>query len=187
MLAMMLICISLGLIYNRFKSKAFHFFLLSIPTTLLLINYPVINVFPILDQNTLNSWVNIRQLRGLDGFPSNPFLSLNDQLQVVDFFTKNIHSKDRIFYLQGYLNAEISPLVDKVFYSLNRYLADGETNPQGGNSYLIIGPYQQGIWGNQPESYLQNVKTVFCQTVVFQNPSYLLCTLKPNLLINTPK
>jgi hypothetical protein len=181
-LGMLLLSISVGLFYERLKNtRRFLFWLIFTPLIFFLINYSTLNISPVLNQSAITSWVTIRKIRGLDGFPSNPVLSLADQKQLVSFFKTDIHPSDRIFYHLGYLNAEISPLVDKVFYPIGRYLADGKKNPEGGNSYLIIGPYQQGPWSDVSFAYLSDLQTAICLRVVFRNPSYLLCSVKPEL------
>lgn len=183
MLGMMLICISAGLIYHRVRiEKRWLFLSIFIPVCLFFLNYSVVNASPVFNQKVISSWATVRKIRGLDGFPSNPVLSLADQRQVIEYFQKNITRNDRIYYLLGYLNAEISPLVDKVFYSIERYINNGQTNPEGGKSYIIFGPYQQGIWADVSENYMTMTTTAVCDKIVMQNPSYLLCSVKSDLL-----
>lgn len=140
------------------------------------------NVF--LTDSTILQWQSNRYIRGLEGFPSAPLLSLKDQEQLVNYFTSHITGRDKIYYAGWFLNAEVSPLVDKVFYSLGRYEVDNTKYPQGGVAYLIIGPYQQGKWSLAPEGYLERKTKETCKEIVYKNPSYLLCKLKENIEYN---
>jgi hypothetical protein len=181
-IGMLLISISLGLVFAQITAKYRILFLtLLIPICLFLVNFQVVNAALVFDKSIITDWATVRKSRGLDGFPTNPILSLQDQKELVNFFSRNIKSDDRVYYLLGFLNAEISPLVDKVFYSIERYVSDGQKNPDGGKAILIIGPYQQGIWSDRPENYVSEVKANICNQILFQNPSYLLCTIKSDL------
>ena len=74
-------------------------------------------------------------------------------------------------------------MVDKVFYSLDRYLEIGQADmSDDGKSYLIIGPYQKGKYSLVPKTYYPSKVSELCEVVVFENSSYTLCSLKNNLV-----
>lgn len=133
-----------------------------------------------LNQATIDKWLITRNgARGFaQGFPHTPVFSLADQREAVDFFAHNIQKDDRIYYLGWFLVAEISPLVDKVFYPLARHINGNLVNPDGGSSYLIFGPYQQGVGSMVSDGYVKANMSGFCETIVFANPSYVVCRLK---------
>lgn len=137
---------------------------------------------PIINQSTLIKWRDNRYVRGLEGFPSPFILPLNDQKTLIDFFVKNINDKDRIYYIGWFLNAEISPLVDKIFFPLDRYLNYDQYKLSGGKSIAIFGPYQQGAASLVSITYVPEKIALLCETVIFSNDSYLLCDLKTNLI-----
>jgi hypothetical protein len=142
-----------------------------------------IEMRPFLNQSTIDKWLITRNgARGFtQGFPHAPVFSLADQREAVDFFTNTIHKEDRIYYLGWFLVAELSPLVDKVFYPLDRYINNNLTNPEGGSSFLIFGPYQQCSWRVVPEWYLGAAISQLCSNIVFANRSYTLCKIKEDL------
>lgn len=150
------------------------------------IRYGSLNLSPFLGKEVLAQWKTNRYIRGLEGFPSTPNLSLADQKNLMVFFASNIRLEDRIYYAGWFLNAEVSPLVDKVFYPLDRYFTLKQENPNGGFSYLIIGPYQQGIWSFEPATYVSHKVSQLCINVVYQNPSYLMCQLRQGLVPSNP-
>ena len=90
----------------------------------------------------------------------------------------------RVSDLQDFVKPEkhipfhVNAVVGKVFYPVNRYVNLKQTNPLGGDSYLIIGPYQKGTWSLVPPAYASSVKKHFCKKVVLENSSYTLCELK---------
>lgn len=131
---------------------------------------------PLLDQKTINKWIVTKQ--GGYGYPHVPVYPLADQNETMDFFSKEIRKEDRLYYLHIFLVAEMSSLVDKVFYPLPRYFDNGQENPDGGLSYLILGPYQQGPLRQVPEWYQQAAIQTLCNKIVFSNQSYSICTLK---------
>lgn len=136
-----------------------------------------------LNQKVIDEWDAGRYESGLQGLPANPFIALSDQEGLVNYFNLNIKDEDKIYYLGWFLVAEAPPLVDKVFYSLDRYLEIGQAEgPGGGKSYLIIGPYQKGKYSLVSKSYYPRKVTGLCEKVVFENTSYALCTLKNNLV-----
>ncbi len=179
-IGMMIISICIGLIHQHLRSEMKQvFWILLLSLCLIFINYPALSFMPVMPETTISTWESVRTVRGLNGFPSNDILSLKDQQQVIDYFALNIKPVDRIYYLQGFLNAEISPLVDKVFYPMERYVNLKQTNPSGGKSFIIIGPYQQGRWARQLPTYIPSVKKLICQKIELENPSYTLCEIKP--------
>ncbi|MEK7573393.1 MAG: hypothetical protein AAB531_03105 [Patescibacteria group bacterium] len=186
---MIIASISIGYLFSEIlknKKKYIYFLFLLIASTFLLVRYESVNLSPFLTQKTIDQWRGVRFITGLEGFPSTPTLSLSDQKGLVDFFEHNIKKNDRIYYLGWFLNAEVSPFVDKVFYTLNRYFAINQRNPEGGISYAILGPYQQGPWSFEPPEYVPNKVSELCNKVVYANSSYLLCTLKTGLIYNNP-
>lgn len=124
----------------------------------------------------------MRNERGIQGLPSNPFLSLEDQKDLREYFFNNVNENDKMYYLGWFLVAEASPLVDKVFYSLDRYLEIGQINPEGGNSYLIVGPYQKGKLSIVGSTYHDRKVDELCDVISYENPSYTLCRLRENLV-----
>jgi hypothetical protein len=179
-IGMMLISISLGILNKHSTAQKKKILWITVGILCLIsANYRVLSYSPILPPSTITYWKSIDKIRGQDGFPCCEILSFQDQKQVISFFSQRIKPNDRIYFLGGYLVADISPLVDKVFYPLQRYINLDGKNPDGGNSYVIVGPYQQGLWSLEPPDYVPEVKKTICKTIIFQNPSYLVCTIKP--------
>jgi hypothetical protein len=180
---MMLLCILIGIFLKHANWKSPYvissasIFLVMV---LLYTNYSLLSISPVLPDSTINLWAKIRMARGigLNGFPANDLLSLQDQQQVVNYVNNDIKQQDRVYYIAGFLNAEISALSGKVFYPLQRYINLKQINPQGSDSFVIIGPYQQGFWALTPTTYLASAKKALCRKVEFQNPSYTVCSLK---------
>lgn len=137
-----------------------------------------------LDQKMIDRWYWTRNERGLQGLPANPILSLTDQKELKSFFENNVKSEDRIYYLGWFLVAEASPIVDKVFYTYDRYEYLQKENPQRGISYLILGPYQKGKLSIVDRSYAPSKIANLCDRVVFNNSSYMLCTLRKDVFYN---
>lgn len=183
MIGIMLIAIGIGTLYNRCSTVG----------TKMLFVFAVIVVFlpsiepanitlsPMLNGETITRWKSASMVRGLNGFPSNDILSLDDQKGIVQFFDSSVHKQDRVYYVGWFLVAEVSPLVDKVFYTLDRYESLNGENPDGGKSYAIFGPYQQGTWSMESPDYIVAKTNQICDEIVYQNPSYLVCTLQKNL------
>jgi len=134
-----------------------------------------------LNQGNIDEWQARKYENGRQGLPSNPIVSLKDQIGLRDYFVKNVKGGDRVYYLGWLLVSEASPIVDKVFYSLDRYLEVGQINPVGGESYLIIGPYQKGKLSIVSPNYHDLKVRQLCEVVVYENPSYTLCILRNNL------
>jgi len=183
MLGMMFVSIGAGSIYrhlSQWKERAIYFFIL-IVILFSVAEFNSMTLSPVLDASTISQWRSVSMIRGINGFPSNDILSFSDQDGLVKYFRQNIKKNDRIYYVGWFLNAEMSPLVDKVFYTLDRYMNIGQINPDGGKSYAIFGPYQQGTWSMEPPDYVVQRANQLCDVIVFQNPSYLLCTLQTNI------
>jgi len=183
-LSMVLISVSLGTLFNLKKkvgylAKGGVIILLSLTFVTSSGFYP--NLF--LDRSDIESWRVKRYEGGIQGLPHTDTFSLSDQTQLINFFEENIKDSDRVYYLGWFLLAEASPLVDRVFYSLDRYLEIGQAKgPEGGQSFLIIGPYQKGKFSLMPRDYHDKKIKELCREVVFINSSYTLCTLKTSLV-----
>jgi hypothetical protein len=182
-LSMMVVSITLGVaLRDRMKklSKRNVFIVFWLFALIVLAaRFDKMEIKPVLDQKTIDKW-NITREGGY-GYPHVPVYSLADQNETMVFFSEKIRSEDRLHYLHIFLVAEMSALADKVFYPLGRYFNNGQTNPDGGLSYLILGPYQQGPIRQVPEWYHEVAIKKLCDTVVFANQSYTVCTLKRNL------
>jgi hypothetical protein len=109
-------------------------------------------------------------------------LSLEDQKGLREYFFNNINENDRVYYLGWLLVAEAPPIVDKAFFSIDRYFETGQVNPEGGKSYLIIGPYQKGKLSIVGSAYHDKKVEQLCKSKVYENPSYTLCLLRNNLV-----
>jgi hypothetical protein len=102
-----------------------------------------------------------------------PIFSLAKQKEAVDFIKKEIPKDGQIYYIGGFLVAEIPPLVDRIFYSVARArLVNSKSN------YIIFGPYQASSdWRIiSQQSYFDQVKK-FCQKELFDNNYYKVCLL----------
>ena len=144
-----------------------------------------LEIKPALDDKTIDKWHHTRSYRKrgilLLGLPHAAIFSFDDQVEVVDFFEKNIRLEDRMYYSELFFVSEIATLVDKVFYPLGRYFTNNCQNPDGGQSYLIVGPYQQGRWAFTEEGYTREKIARYCEHVIFSNPSYVLCRLRKSI------
>lgn len=180
-LMMSLICIVFGMIFSRLiRVQLQNIILIFFLTILLILQFrpDKFDPNPTFNHVDIDYWRQTRYQRDLQGLPSSPIFSLNDQQQTINYFSQNIKPQDRIYYLQGLLVAEMPPLVDKVFYPYDRYVNNNYQNPDGGKSYLIFGPYQMGPESFYSSEYLPTNIQQYCQNVVFANSSYLLCLLK---------
>lgn len=145
---------------------------------------PIVNLsYPnfLFTGEVVDKWERQRYEGGLQGLPTNTIASLSDQKELKIFFDKNIQNQDRIYYLGWFLVAEASPIVDKVFYSYDRYEYLNRKNPEGGKSYLILGPYQQGRLSLVGPLYSSLKVNSLCSDVVFTNDSYTLCSLRNDI------
>lgn len=117
-----------------------------------------------------------RMDRGIESLPALPIFPLADQEGLVTASRQLVRPSDRVYYLQGLLCSEGSALIGKVFYPYQRYLNLAQRNPDGGRSLLIICPYQRGALAGGSEGP-PDMQTL-CADVLYENPSYLLCTLR---------
>ena len=180
---MMLIVVTIAKIWNF---KRVRYLIFAVFVALLFADSPVIleekfNATLLFGRETLSKWEDERYVGGLQGLPTNVILSFSDQDGLKNYFEKNIDQHDRIYYAGWFLLAEVSPLVDKVFYSLDRYLEIGQVNPEGGKSYLLLGPYQKGKFSIIGEKYHSRKVGELCDKIVYENRSYTLCRLRTNL------
>ena len=178
-LGLVLIASFLGSLISRIKMKKKFGFTLILGASILLTQrlsmaHPKFSI----DESVINKWELQRYEGGLQGLPTNTIASLSDQKELKSFFEKNVKNKDRVYYLGWFLVAEASPIVDKVFYTYDRYEYLQRKNPQNGVSYLILGPYQKGRLSLVGQSYVPKKIDSLCNKVVFNNPSYTLCTLR---------
>ncbi len=178
MIGMILISIFLGLTYKKILARK-KFYMLPILLLLIILftRRESLDFNYFLTETDIYQWRTNRFIRNLEGFPSTPILSLRDQEELLNYFNKNIKKNDSVYYLGWFLNSEASAITGKVFFPLDRYLSS-----QKDNSYLILGPYQKGIWSLMPPDYVPLKKTLLCQDVVFENNSYTLCKLKKGLV-----
>ncbi|MBF0207313.1 MAG: hypothetical protein HQK53_10535 [Oligoflexia bacterium] len=121
--------------------------------------------------------------RGLVGLPTNPIFDLKEQQEVIAYIEKNLSADDRIYYWGYFVCAEISHIVDRVFYPLDRYFYMREWHPltyRQHNSYLILDSYLHGIypWRYTATDFSYNVYLKLCDRVEFTNDSYFLCRLR---------
>lgn len=130
------------------------------------------------DLDNYKQWVQWPNPRNKQGFPFTSVFSKNDQEEVRKYWKDHITKEDRVYYEGGFLVAELSPIVDQVFFPLGRYVNNGPTNPDGGKSLLIIGPYQKGYWNLREADYEKGLTEKYCQEILFKNDSYTLCQLR---------
>ncbi|GCE21893.1 hypothetical protein KDK_56930 [Dictyobacter kobayashii] len=180
LLGMLMVSVTFGLlIQNTFTLRVkLVYIALCVIATASMVNYQVLEPKFFLDQHSIDKWRAVQYIHGSDGFPHVAIFSMADQQALISYFNAHIHQDDRVYYEGGFLVAEVSPLVDKVFYPLNRYFNNEEFNPDNGSSYLIFGPYQQGPWSIVAPDYMHIKMASLCDQVVFRNSSYILCTLK---------
>ena len=133
-----------------------------------------------LDEGTVAKWRELRIDGELQGLPSNPIVTLWHQQEVVEFFKRVIRSEDQIYYWDQFLVAEISPLVDRVFYPLGRYVSRQKSANRGdGKNYVIFGPYQIGPNAMISSETVVNAMNHMCAKMRLSNPEYVVCELKP--------
>ena len=158
--------------------KRFYYLFLIGLVLIIVINNAMTHAQFTINEVTVHKWETQRYIGSLQGLPTNSIFSFEDQKEVKIFFKKNISYNDRIYFLDGFLNSEISVITDKVFFPFLRYKNLREKNSQGGASYLIIGPYQKGRLALVGDKYIQEKVNLMCADVVYENPSYTLCTLR---------
>lgn len=178
-LGLLLLASFMGRLSKFIKGKSKTFFLLAL-AVLLLLSMRLNRSYPqfYLSQPTVDEWEKFRYEGGLQGLPTNTIATLKDQKEVKNFFERRVKPEDRVYYLGWFLVAEISPIVDKVFYTYDRYEYLQRKNPLNGVSYLILGPYQKGKLSMVGQSYASAKIKTLCDDVVLNNPSYTLCTLR---------
>ena len=188
MIEMIFLSISIGCIFNWLKNKKIKiaFLVLLLIGGYFIYNPNMLNGNMFFSEQTIQYWRGIRVITGINGFPSNDIFSLSDEQNLINFFTTHIQTKDRVYYIGWFLNAEVSPLVDKIFYPLSRYYALNQKNPDGGNSYAIFGHYQKGTWAFMPSSYISERTSILCKNIVYQNPTYLICSLRQGIVYSNP-
>ncbi len=150
------------------------------------INFSLITPSFLLSEKHIDKWMSTNHIRGIQGFPGNPILSLADQKELVVYSNDNISENDKVYYAGWFLNAEASALTGKVFFTLDRYFVFNQRNPAGGKSYIIFGPYQKGPQSFMPQDYILQKEKELCAKKVFENPSYTLCTLNTDIIYNNP-
>jgi len=106
---------------------------------------------------------------GLQGPLSHPIFSKKDQDEVAKAIEFQINTSKRLCFNGGLLVAEIPPLVDRVFFPLERCKND---------DILIIGPYQKGPFTLLKPGQLSSILTKNCKKILFNNDSYTLCSIK---------
>jgi hypothetical protein len=186
LLAMMLISVGLGLslrayVVNWKKASILPLLVVCLGITML-VRFDRVEMKPFLDEKTIDKWHFTRSYRQkgifLLGFPHAAVISFDDQRRTISFFEKEIKKTDRIYYTDRFFIPEMATLVDKIFYPLSRYFRNDCYNPEGGKSYLIIGSYQQGRWAFTVDNYAENRVEEYCDSTVFANQSYIICSLK---------
>ena len=185
-LAMVLISGGLGVILrpkvSNWSKESIFSLVVVLVAIAMVAKFDRMEIRPLLDDKTIDNWLHTRSYRKrgihLLGLPHAAIFSLDDQVEAVDFFEKHIQQEDRIYYSELFFVSEMATLADKVFYPLGRYFNDKCENPEGGQSYLIIGPYQQGRWSFTTDNYTKDKVAKYCENTVFTNESYTICSLK---------
>jgi hypothetical protein len=189
LLAMMLISAGLGIILRAtmvdWNKRSVISFLIILLAVTVVVRFDRVELKFLLDDKTIDKWHETRSYRKrgilLLGLPHAALFSFDDQRETAGFFKEKIHEVDRIYYSELFLVSEMATLVDKVFYPLGRFFNNDYKNPEGGESYLIIGPYQQGRWAFTEDKYAGETTGKYCDGVVFSNPSYVICKLKKSV------
>ncbi|MBF0299218.1 MAG: hypothetical protein HQK51_10890, partial [Oligoflexia bacterium] len=131
-------------------------------------------------EDKLSLWDKYRFERGTVGSPPLPIFNLKDQKEIVEKFSFYVSTEDKVFYHGWFLVAELSPLVNKVFFPLQRYLKnDVERLYKRHKNFLILGPYQltNQNWKIVDNKYISLIVAKLCSKIVFTNKSYMLCEL----------
>jgi hypothetical protein len=180
---MMLISISLGIVIlmrcRELKKENIVIVLLILVIIGVSVSWDKVEISPILNEQTIAKW-RVERKRGR-GIPHAAIVNLEEQKEAVKFFEERIGEKDRIYYLGVFHVGEISTLTDKVFYSAVRYLNNNCENPNGGSSYLILGPYEQGIWSIVPSEVVEEAIKECCDRLIFANHSYSIWNLRKKI------
>jgi len=186
LLSMMLISVGLGVTLRAsvadWNKEGILSLLVIILAVAMMVRFDRVEMRLLLDDKTIDKWEVSRSYRhegiALLGLPHAAIFSLDDQRDTVEFFKEKIRKEDRIYYINLFFVSEIATLADKVFYPINRYFNNNCQNPEGGKTYLIVGPYQQGRWSFTPDNYAQNRVATLCDNTIFTNESYTICGLK---------
>jgi hypothetical protein len=187
--AMMLISAGLGITLQVGAqgrgNRAFLSILVFVVVVGLVVRLDRVEMKPLLDRGTIDKWHATRSYRKegilLLGLPHAAIFSFGEQQETVKFLQANISEADRVYHVDRFFVGEMATLVDKVFYPVGRYFNNSGQNPDGGESYLIIGPYQQGRWAFTSDGYSEDRKRKYCDSVIFSNQSYTVCRLKKNV------
>ncbi len=172
-MGMILICVSTeNMLFHLFK-KWIHVLIFAISLIIFNFYFPIVSF----KQSLLNFPIRrgqIINLRGeaspnnLQGPISAPLFSAKDQDTVTTYFRNKIPKNTRVCFHGFLLVAELSPLVDRVFFPLGRCKE---------NDILIIGPYQKGALSMNGTEYPYLLENV-CKKILFSNASYTVCTIK---------
>lgn len=104
----------------------------------------------------------------LGGPVSHAIFSKKDQDEVVSAIKSHINNRKRFCFEQPLFVAELPPLVDVVFFPIQR-CKDGDI--------LVVGPYQKGIYSLK-NTNLPYIEKNICKKTIFSNNSYTLCLIK---------
>jgi len=189
LLAMILISAGFGITLQvqvlDWSKKSILSLLIVLFAIILVVRFDRVELKLFLDNMTIDKWHETRSYRKkgilLLGLPHAAIFSFGEQQETVNFLQANISEADRVYHVDRFFVAEMATLVDKVFYPVGRYFNNSGQNPDGGESYLIIGPYQQGRWAFTSDGYSEDRKRKYCDSVIFSNQSYTVCRLKKNV------
>jgi|GEM_PF-3817569 len=154
--------------------------LLPFPLFILLVfDLPRFDLGLVLPPQVVDTWNVLRTERGRSGSPSSAIMPFEEQKQVIKFFSSEVKAADRIYYVGGYLVAEISALVDRVFYPLARFEHIGDRGAEVGRSLMIMGPFQIGHWPWRltAAGYEKEWSGRMCKRPLFANRTYFICEL----------
>ncbi|MFN8369423.1 MAG: hypothetical protein U0T83_02225 [Bacteriovoracaceae bacterium] len=142
-----------------------------------------------LEQEDVTNWIQDRyqgpqfkEIYWVPGYrtPTNNIYPLADQLSIAAFMRDFIKENDQVYYIYRFFSPEISLLVNKVFYPIERFVINGKIKPKGGKAYLISGVNTHGykIYQAVPPYADKALVNSICKNINFQNDSYLLCEIK---------
>lgn len=112
-------------------------------------------------------WKMLPTAGPMETLPHVPVFSLEDQTDMARYIQTSLAPNDRIHYLGGLLVTEMAAISGRVFYPIGRYEFN-KGNPDGGRSFVILGPYQRGPLSADVDK---------CEGSVHENASYQLCLL----------
>jgi hypothetical protein len=190
LLAMILISVGFGITLQAkvvdWSKKSILSLLVVLLAITLVVRFDRVELKLLLDNKTIDKWHETRSYRKkgilLLGLPHAAIFSFSEQQETVNFLQANISEVDRIYHVDRFFVGEMATLVDKVFYPIGRYFNNSRQNPDGGESYLIIGPYQHGRWAFTSDGYREDKTRKYCDSVIFSNQSYMICRLKKNII-----